>query len=134
MFKEEALEIKKYLNHDEFLTFTASNGASSMPAVDADNISRRQEILKEINEKHENPADEVMDVSSEDHVDKEIKDPERIKSASNALQVIDIKSYGSLIDSIMRNFVSQSNRKSARPPNLEKTPDKNNNILDKQIK
>ena len=26
MLKEEALEIKKHLNNDEFLTFTASNG------------------------------------------------------------------------------------------------------------
>ena len=48
-----------------------------------------QEIRKEIIEKHENPADEVMDVSSDEDVDKEIEDPKKVKSASAALQVMD---------------------------------------------
>ena len=65
------------------------NIASLMPAVDAGSISWRQEILKEIIGKHENPADEVMGVSSNKDVDEEIKDPERIKSASDALQLMD---------------------------------------------
>ena len=33
-------------------------------------------------------ADEVMDVSSHEDVDEEIEDPERIKSASDALQAM----------------------------------------------
>ena len=33
-------------------------------------------------------ADEVMDVSSNEDVDEEIEDPERIKSASDALQAM----------------------------------------------
>ena len=63
--------------------------ASSMLAVDARSISWRQEIWKEITEKPENPADEVMDVSSDEDVDEEIEDIERIKSASDTLQVMD---------------------------------------------
>ena len=39
--------------------------------------------------KHENPVPKVMDVSSDEDVDKEAEDPERIKSASDALQVLD---------------------------------------------
>ena len=60
-----------------------------MPAVDAGSISWCQEIRKEIIEKHENPADEVMDVSSNKDVDEEIEDADRIKSSSDALQVMD---------------------------------------------
>ena len=63
--------------------------ASSMPAIDAGSISWRQEIRKETTEKHENLADVVMDVSSNEDVDEEIGDPERIKSASDALQMMD---------------------------------------------
>ena len=44
--------------------------------------------VRKFNEKHVNPADEVMDVSSDEDVNEEIEDPERIKSASNALQVM----------------------------------------------
>ena len=60
-----------------------------MPAVDAGSISWRREIRKEIIEKHENPAVGIMDVSSDEDVDEKIEDPERIKSASDALQVMD---------------------------------------------
>ena len=63
--------------------------ASSMSAVDAGSISWRQEMRKEIIEKHENSADEVMDVWSDKDVGEDIEDPERIKSASGALQVMD---------------------------------------------
>ena len=63
--------------------------ASSMSAVDAGSISWRQEIRKEIIEKHENPVGEVMDVPSDEGVDEEIEDPEKIKTASDALQVMD---------------------------------------------
>ena len=65
------------------------NIASSMTTVDMGSISWRQEILNEIIGKHENPADEVMGVSSNEDVDEESKDPERIKSASDALQLMD---------------------------------------------
>ena len=47
--------------------------ASSMPVVDP-RISWRQEIRKEIIEKHEDPADEFMDVSSNADVDEDIED------------------------------------------------------------
>ena len=60
-----------------------------MPAIDAGSISWRREIRKEIIKKHENPAVRVMDVSSDEDVDEKIEDPERIKSASDALQVMD---------------------------------------------
>ena len=60
-----------------------------MHAVDAGSISWRKEIQKEIIEKNENPADEVMDVSSDEDVHKEIVGPERIKSPCDALQVMD---------------------------------------------
>ena len=63
--------------------------ASSMSAVDAGSISWRQEIRKEIIEKHENPAEEVMDASSDKEIDEEIEDPERIQSIFDALQVMD---------------------------------------------
>ena len=63
--------------------------ASSMPTVDAGSISRCQEIRKEIIKKHENPAVKVMDVSNDEDVDEEAEDPGRIKSASDALQVLD---------------------------------------------
>ena len=56
-----------YVDFDKDLT-------SSMPAVDADSISWRQEIRKEIIEKDENSADEVMDVSSNEDVDEDIED------------------------------------------------------------
>ena len=57
--------------------------------VDTGSISWRQEIRKEVFEKHGNPADEVMHVSSNEDVDEEIEDPERIKSNSDTLQVMD---------------------------------------------
>ena len=83
--------------------------ASSMPAVDADSISRCQEVLKEIIEKHGNPADEIMDVSSNENVDEEIEDPQSIKSTSDVLQVMDkviLCSYqfnsGELCESILK--------------------------------
>ena len=63
--------------------------ASLMPAVDVGSISWCQEIRKEIIEKHENPADKVTDVSSNEDVDEEIEDSGRIKSASDALLVMD---------------------------------------------
>ena len=62
---------------------------SSMHAVDAGSISWRKEIQKEIIEKNENPADEVMDVSSDEDVHKEIEGPERIKFPCDALQIMD---------------------------------------------
>ena len=65
------------------------NIVSSMPVVDVDSISLHLEIPKEIIEKHGNGADEIMDVSSDEDNDEEIEDPERIKSASDALQVMD---------------------------------------------
>ena len=71
--------------------------ASWITAVDAGSISWRQEIRKEITEKHENPANEVMDVSSDEDVDEEIEDPERIRSASDALQVVNKVIWFSLI-------------------------------------
>ena len=65
------------------------NIASSMPAVDVGSISSHLEIPNKIIEKHGNGADEIMDVLSDEDIDKEIEDPERIKSASDALQVMD---------------------------------------------
>ena len=63
---------------------------SLIPAIDTGSISWRQEVRKEIIEKHENPTDEVTDVSSNEDVNEEIEeDLERIKSASDALQVMD---------------------------------------------
>ena len=73
---------------DDYVDFD-KDIASSMPAVDAGSCSWLQEIRKEIIEKHENPADEVMDLSSDKDVNEKIEDPERIKSASDALQVMD---------------------------------------------
>ena len=87
-----------FVDFDKDITFW-------MPAVDAGIIFWRQEIWKGIIEKHENPADEDMDVSSDEDVDEEIEDPERTKPASHALQAA--KSYGSLVSLITRNFVSQ---------------------------
>ena len=58
---------------DDYVDFD-KDVTSSMPAVDADSISWRQKIRKEIIEKHENPADEVMDVSSNEDVDEDIED------------------------------------------------------------
>ena len=39
--------------------------------------------------KHENPTDEVMHILGDEDIDKEIEDPERIKSTSDALQAMD---------------------------------------------
>ena len=50
--------------------------ASSIPAVDAGSIFWHQEIRKEIIGKHENPTDEVMNVSSDEDLDEKIQDPE----------------------------------------------------------
>ena len=58
---------------DDYVDFD-KDVTSSMPAVDADSISWRQEIRKEIIEKHGNPADEVMDVSRNEDVDEDIED------------------------------------------------------------
>ena len=65
------------------------NIASSMPSVDVGSISSHLEIPNKVIEKHGNGADEIMDVLSDEDIDKEIEDPERIKSASDALQVMD---------------------------------------------
>ena len=46
------------MDPDDYMVFDKDT-ASSMPAVDASSISWRQEIRKEIIEKHENTADEV---------------------------------------------------------------------------
>ena len=73
---------------DDYVDFD-KDIASSMLTVDAGSISWRQEIWKKITEKSENPADKVMDVSSDEDVDEEIEDTERIKSASDTLQVMD---------------------------------------------
>ena len=81
-------ELAGDVDPDDYVDFD-KDIASLMPAVDAGSISWRQEIRKEIIEKHENPADKVTDVSSNEDVDEEIEDPERIKSASDALLVMD---------------------------------------------
>ena len=81
-------ELAGDVDPDDYVDFD-KDITSSMPAVDAGSISSRQEIRKEIIEKHENPADEYMDVSRNEDIDEEIEDPERIKSASDALQVMD---------------------------------------------
>ena len=60
---------------------------SSMPGVDAGNRGWRQELRKEIIEKHENPDSDA--ISSDEDIDEEIEDPENIKSTSEALQVMD---------------------------------------------
>ena len=57
-----------------------------MSAVDAGSISWRQEIRKKISEKHENPADKVMDVSSDEDVDEEIRDPEEVDKRLKIMQ------------------------------------------------
>ena len=67
-----------------------------------------------------------MDVSSDEDEDEEIEDHEKIKSASDALQVM---------DKVIRFSYQLDNEKlcepikSARPQSLEKTPDKNNKTL-----
>ena len=81
-------ELAGYVDPDDYVDFD-KDIASLMPAVDAGSISWRQEIRKEIIEKHENPAGKVTDVSSNEDVDEEIEDPGRIKSASDALLVMD---------------------------------------------
>ena len=84
LVKEHAGDIDPddYVDFDKDIAFL-------MPVVNADSISWRQEIQKEITEKYENPAEEVMNVSSDEDVDEEIEDSGRIKSASDALQVMD---------------------------------------------
>ena len=79
-----------------------------------------------------NPADEVIDVSNDEDVDEEIEDPERIKSASNTFQVMN------KVTRFSHQFDNEELRESIvkvieSPPNFEKTPDKNNNILYKEI-
>ena len=81
-------ELAGDVDPDDYVDFD-KDIASLMPAVDAGSISWRQEIRKEIIEKHENPADKVTDVSSNEDVDEEIEDSGRIKSASDALLVMD---------------------------------------------
>ena len=84
LVKEHAGDIDPddYVDFDKDIAFL-------MPVVNADSISWHQEIQKEITEKYENPAEEVMNVSSDEDVDEEIEDSGRIKSASDALQVMD---------------------------------------------
>ena len=77
-------ELAGEVDPDNYVDFD-KDIASSMPAVDAGSIFWRREIRKEIIEKHENPADGVMDVSSNEDVYEEIEDSERIKSISDAL-------------------------------------------------
>ena len=81
-------ELAGDIDPDDYVDFD-KDIASPMPAVDVGSISWGQEIRKGIIEKHKNPADELMDLSSDEDVDEEIEDPERIKSASDALQVMD---------------------------------------------
>ena len=81
-------ELAGDVDPDDYVDFD-KDIASLMPAVDAGSISWCQEIRKEIIEKHENPADKVTDVSSNEDVGEEIEDPGRIKSASDALLVMD---------------------------------------------
>ena len=69
---------------DDYVNF-GKDIASSISAVDVGSISWRQEIWKEITEKHENPVEDVTDLTSNEDVDEEIEDPKRIKSASDAL-------------------------------------------------
>ena len=80
-------ELAGDVDPDDFVNFDKDN-SSSMPAVDASSFSWRQEIWKQIIEKYENPAEEVMDASSNEEIDEEIKDPERIQSIFDALQVM----------------------------------------------
>ena len=61
-------ELAGDVDSDDYVDFD-KDIASSMPAVDAGSISWRQRIRKEIIEEDENPADEVMDVSSDEDVD-----------------------------------------------------------------
>ena len=74
--------------------------------VDAGSICWRQEIRKETIEKHENPVDEVMHVSSDEDVDKRLN---ILKESSPILTPCKwwIKAYGSLISLITRNLESQ---------------------------
>ena len=81
-------ELAGDVDPDDFVNFDKDN-SSSMPAVDASSFSWRQEIWKQIIEKYENPAEEVMDASSNEEIDEEIKDPERIQSIFDDLQVMD---------------------------------------------
>ena len=87
-FANLVTELAGDVDPDDYVDFD-KDIASSILAVDAGSISWRQDIRKKIIKKHENPADEVMDVSSDEDVDQEVKDPERIKSAFDALQVMD---------------------------------------------
>ena len=73
---------------DDFVSF-GKDISSSIPAVDASSFSWRQKIRKETIEKYENTADKLMDVSSDEDLDEEIEDPERIKLACDTLQVMD---------------------------------------------
>ena len=73
---------------DDFMSF-GKDISSSIPAVDASSFSWRQKIRKETIEKYENTADKLMDVSSDEDLDEEIEDPERIKLACDTLQVMD---------------------------------------------
>ena len=57
-------ELAGDVDPDDYVNF-GNDIATSMLAVDAGSISWRQDIQKEIIKKHENPADEVTDVSSD---------------------------------------------------------------------
>ena len=71
-----------------------------------------------------------MDVWSHKDVGEDIEDPERIKSASGALQVMD------KVIRFLIKFDNEELRESIliviETPNFKKTPDKNNNILSKK--
>ena len=63
-FANLVTELAGDVDQDDYVNFD-KDIASSMLPVDAGSISWRQDIRKEIIKKHENPADEVTDVSSD---------------------------------------------------------------------
>ena len=87
-FADLVKELAGDVNPNDYVDFDREV-VSSMPAVDIGNLGWRQELRKEIIEKHENPNPEFMDVSSDEDQNEENEDAENIKSASEALQVMD---------------------------------------------
>ena len=85
-FADLVKELAGDVDPNEYVDFDREF-VSSMPAVDAGNCGWRQELRKEIIEKHENPDSDA--ISSDEDIDEEIVDPENIKSTSEALQVMD---------------------------------------------
>ena len=72
-------ELAGDVNPNDYVDFDREV-VSSMPAVDIGNLGLRQELRKEIIEKHENPNPEFMEVSSDEDQNEENEDAENIKS------------------------------------------------------